>query len=435
MKFGRGEKNRKVGRHAASANENRSMANSADNGRWDEQSEYTVEIEEIKAADKTHRHLSIAPDLGLEMRRVKRSSSSFLRTESEDEEAQSNIELNESEVGTGALQNKHQDSPIFKSTTRTMDEEEDFRLHEEENGIIPHPIVVVNKSQPSKLSIACKFFLIALLCGGALAGSYFATKAIITSIHSKKSASLDNVVPVGQTNASSVNQSTETSAEQAKRSNEVSQLIRLISENSTLEDPSSPQSQAFKWIAYNDPLRLSLTGNNNVSEARLKQRYIMSLFYYSLNGNGWKNITNWLTSEPECNWDQVWCSKNNRVTKIDLTGKGLKGSIPHEIGNLVDLEKLVLYKNKITKFIPSSIGQLSKLGTLDLGKNQITGTLPKNFFKLGSLKIAFLKDNKFEGSISSLIGGLSNLEMLVLSQNAFQGSAPRELGNLTSLRE
>lgn len=419
MKFG------KVGKKSA-----RSISDSADICKQDDVSEYTVEVEEIRSAEHYLQNSSMAPDPGVEISFVKKSSSARSNEKViRDVEAPSNIfGMGEDGRSKAMEQDKYRVPEItsimdmIQTDTGTTDEDDES--DNRERG-------VVNKLKQSKLCTASTILLIALLIGGALAASYFATRAIITRIRSK-SAVGDSISNQGASQTQGIQQINETSMEQARRTNEISQVIRSISKNSTLENPSSPQSKAFTWLAYNDQLQLSLTGNNSVSKARLTQRYVMSLFYYSLNGGGWKNITSWLSSAAECNWEQVECI-NNRVTTIDLTGKNVSGSIPEEISNLIDLENLILYDNKITSSIPSSIGKLKSLDTLDLGKNQMTGTVPNKFYMLESLRIAFLKNNQFEGSISSSVGLLSNLEMLVLSRNKFQGITPTGLGNLTNL--
>jgi len=396
----------------------------------DDASEYTVEVEEIKTSEHPHRNLSMAPDPGVEISFVKKSVRSEEKVIADEEAQITKFGKDKSGKINAMEQDKYQAAEVssimdmIQTDTGTTDEDDENDINERG---------VVTKSKQSKLCIASKILLITLLIGGALAGSFFATRAIMTSVRSKSSVSNDISANPGASQTQGGQQVNETSVQQAKRANEISQLIRSISTNSTLEDPSSPQSKAFAWLAYNDQLQLSLTGNNSVSKARLTQRYIMSLFYFSLNGGGWKSITSWLSSAAECDWEQVECGKNNRVTAIDLTGKNVSGSIPEEISNLIELEKLILYDNKITSSIPSSIGKLKSLDTLDLGKNQMTGTVPNKFYMLESLRVAFLKNNKFEGSISSLVGSLSNLEMLVVSRNKFQGIAPTGLGNLTNL--
>jgi Leucine-rich repeat (LRR) protein len=64
------------------------------------------------------------------------------------------------------------------------------------------------------------------------------------------------------------------------------------------------------------------------------------------------------------------------VTRIDLGGNELTGSIPKGISRLVNLLYLGLDANHLEGTIPTEIGLLDKLETLHLGNTDIAGTLP-----------------------------------------------------------
>ena len=51
----------------------------------------------------------------------------------------------------------------------------------------------------------------------------------------------------------------------------------------------------------------------------------------------------------------------------------LSGSIPPELGNLYNLERLRINSNQLTGSIPPELGNLSNLQDLDLYRNQLTG--------------------------------------------------------------
>ena len=57
----------------------------------------------------------------------------------------------------------------------------------------------------------------------------------------------------------------------------------------------------------------------------------------------------------------------------------LTGEIPKELGNLFNLEFLVLDYNQLTGEIPAELGSLSNLETLLLAENQLTGCIPDGF--------------------------------------------------------
>ena len=73
-------------------------------------------------------------------------------------------------------------------------------------------------------------------------------------------------------------------------------------------------------------------------------------------------------------WGVVYSIEN--TTELDLSGSGLTGSIPPEIGNLTNLTELDLEGNQLTGSIPSEIGNLTNLESMYLSNNQLTGEIP-----------------------------------------------------------
>jgi len=143
-------------------------------------------------------------------------------------------------------------------------------------------------------------------------------------------------------------------------------------------------------------------------------------------------------------WD--YCYPIESTTAINLSNRGLSGSIPPEIGNLVNLTILDLSENQLTGSIPPEIGNLINLTKLDLGTNQLTGSIPPEIGDLISLSgsiynlggVSFipgldLSQNQLTGSIPPEIGNLINLKFLYLDDNQLTGSIPPEIGDLTSL--
>ena len=67
---------------------------------------------------------------------------------------------------------------------------------------------------------------------------------------------------------------------------------------------------------------------------------------------------------------------------IQLSYNELTGSIPPEIGNLINLTALYLYTNELTGSIPTEIGNLTNLIRLILYNNQFTGVIPESICNL-----------------------------------------------------
>jgi len=116
-----------------------------------------------------------------------------------------------------------------------------------------------------------------------------------------------------------------------------------------------------------------------------------------------------------------------------LGSNDLTGSIPPEIGNLVNLEVLYLYENNLTGSIPPEIGNLANLEELELDSNNLTGSIPPEIGSLTNLEWLNLENNDLTGSIPPEIGNLVNLKWLVLKNNDLTGSIPRSFLNLQLL--
>ncbi len=122
------------------------------------------------------------------------------------------------------------------------------------------------------------------------------------------------------------------------------------------------------------------------------------------------------------------------LTTLNLSNNQLLGPIPVELGNLTNLTTLYGYNNQLTGPIPPEIGDLASLNTLHLSGNQLTGTPPPELGNLANLTALYLYGNQLTGPIPAWLGNLTNLTTLYLSANQFTGSIPPEIGNLTNLR-
>jgi len=98
-----------------------------------------------------------------------------------------------------------------------------------------------------------------------------------------------------------------------------SKILSTILPNSTTHsaqnNPDSIQYQALNYILTND------TSINPCSK-ELLERYILTIFYHSMNGYNWNDNTNWLYKDSSiCDWFGITCEKNDDfigVTEINL---------------------------------------------------------------------------------------------------------------------
>jgi hypothetical protein len=132
---------------------------------------------------------------------------------------------------------------------------------------------------------------------------------------------------------------------------------------------------------------------------------------------------------------ELWgeCYSIENTTGLDLSYIGVTGEIPPEIGNLINLDSLILKENQFSGIIPPEIGSLTNLTDLDLGGNQLSGEIPPEIESLINLNILDLAGNQLSGTIPPEIGDLENLTELELGGNLITGLIPPEIGDLESL--
>ncbi|KAK2636922.1 hypothetical protein Ddye_031714 [Dipteronia dyeriana] len=146
-------------------------------------------------------------------------------------------------------------------------------------------------------------------------------------------------------------------------------------------------------------------------------------------------LDSWNDSSHFCEWEGITCGRRHRrVIMLNLTSKGLSGSLSPYIGNLSFLKVLRLYDNSIQGEIPSEFGQLFRLERLSLYNNFLIGELPTNLSHCSRLEVLSLGSNKLVGKIPLEFVSLYNLKSLGLHMNNLTGGIPSFLGNLTSLQ-
>lgn len=201
----------------------------------------------------------------------------------------------------------------------------------------------------------------------------------------------------------------------------------------------SPQYLAFQW----------LSGNANLESYTVKkqiQRFALATFYFSTNGDKWKQNDSWLTEEDECSWYssntfRSQCNGEGQYRNLELTFNGLSGTIPPELALLSDSLSLIdITQDKdtpnsvIAGQIPPEFGALTLLESVSFGHNQLSGSLPSEIGSWSRATLLDLKHNAFTGEMPSEIGLLVALSSLNLERN-WLIAIPSEIGNLRLLRD
>lgn len=165
--------------------------------------------------------------------------------------------------------------------------------------------------------------------------------------------------------------------------------------NTTLEAirlGSNPQARAYHWLFPLSGGTTRLPANEAMD--RTTHRFALATLYCATGGNGtWRVTTGWLDSwfgvsccngtsdaaarcQTEYGVPTISCRLGNRtsIEGVELSGNGLDGWIPSEIGLLhaASLKSLRLESNRIHGSIPTEVGDLTTLQVLSLFQNILT---------------------------------------------------------------
>uniref|UniRef100_A0A7N0RHN2 Protein kinase domain-containing protein n=1 Tax=Kalanchoe fedtschenkoi TaxID=63787 RepID=A0A7N0RHN2_KALFE len=157
----------------------------------------------------------------------------------------------------------------------------------------------------------------------------------------------------------------------------------------------------------------------------------LSVLYSSLNSPS--KLDGWETNGGDpCGdvWDGIDCSGSS-VTKIDLSGRKLSGSLGYQMSNLAHVTYLDVSNNNLKGDIPYQLPPNVKY--LDLSGNDFTGVVPYSISQMTDLEYLNLADNKLNGQLNDMFGRLSKLTEMDLSHNSLSGGLPQSLGLLLSL--
>jgi len=204
---------------------------------------------------------------------------------------------------------------------------------------------------------------------------------------------------------------------------------------------AGPPSSCFNELRDGDEVQTDCGGScptacselfdcHTQTDVPASECWALVALYESTGGDSWGTQTGWLASAP-CSWFGVACNTGHVVT-INLGSNQLTGAIPPELGNLGNLDRLVLYMNGLTGSIPPELGNPTNLTRLTLGTNLLTGSIPPELGNLTNLTGLYLSSNQLTGSIPTELGNLANLLELYLDDNRLTESIPGRLGGLAS---
>ncbi|GIQ87071.1 hypothetical protein KIPB_009039 [Kipferlia bialata] len=169
--------------------------------------------------------------------------------------------------------------------------------------------------------------------------------------------------------------------------------------------------------------------------SQLTEKEVLEEIYTHTNGPYWTQDNNWLSVVPYCYWTGVTCNKRGQISGLDLTGFGLTGDLPSELGCLPYLKTLVLSDNNLTSTIPSSIGYLSHLQEFYAESAGLTGPIPSSVCDLEHIMKVHIGRNSLTGSLPECMYQMEHLLEWHSEVNALSGAVPLEIERLEYLTE
>jgi len=156
--------------------------------------------------------------------------------------------------------------------------------------------------------------------------------------------------------------------------------------------------------------------------------------FNAFDGANWN--TPWEINKPINNWSNSlgFDPITNRLNSLELSSNGIAitGTIPMEIGNLIELETLIILGNDISGEIPAELWTLTKLKMLILGGQQskqllLSGGIPVEIANLQDLEWLNLTGIPLTQPLQPELFLLPKLARLRIVECGLTGTLPKEL--------
>ncbi|XP_010503360.1 PREDICTED: probable LRR receptor-like serine/threonine-protein kinase At3g47570 [Camelina sativa] len=124
---------------------------------------------------------------------------------------------------------------------------------------------------------------------------------------------------------------------------------------------------------------------------------------------------------------------STKLLSLGFQSNHFSGRIPHDIGNLVSLQTLLLHENMLIGPLPASLGKLLQLRELSLSSNRLSREIPAFIGNITPLETLDLANNNFEGNVPPSLGKCTNLLRLYIESNELNGTIPGEIMHIQGL--
>jgi hypothetical protein len=204
-------------------------------------------------------------------------------------------------------------------------------------------------------------------------------------------------------------QSHHTSIPEAHRDTTIWECAEQLSGNAAFLDKVSPRKLAVQEFLAVVASEVDISGECSWQSAFgiiygiLVLRESLAVAHPS-----WQPVHKLIGPLDVCHWAGIKCNLREDVQGIFLNNANLTGTVPREIA-----------------------GFAKSLTTLHLFSNDnVIGTLPHEMGELSNLEILYLHETNIAGSIPPIFGSLANLKELLLDHTHLTGTMPQEVCDL-----
>ncbi|KAM0824699.1 hypothetical protein ACQ4PT_070022 [Festuca glaucescens] len=185
-----------------------------------------------------------------------------------------------------------------------------------------------------------------------------------------------------------------------------------------------------RWLANCTYLYLLDVENNSLAD-ELPSGIIsgkQKLEYLHLSNNDW-----FWSHDNNTNLEPFFVAVSNcsQILEIEAGAVGIGGVLPTRLGSMLppNMSHLNLELNEIKGSIPADIGDVINITLMNLSSNQLNGTVPESICALPKLERLSLSNNALIGVIPACIGNATSLGELDLSGNVLSGNIPSGIGS------
>ena len=156
---------------------------------------------------------------------------------------------------------------------------------------------------------------------------------------------------------------------------------------------------------------------SNAGSSPDTDRQVLTALYHATDGPNWLNNYNWLTDSSLKYWHGVTIDGEGRVTRLELPGNELSGTIPPELGELDQLQVLDLTASKVVTQV-----QVSSPKSLDNMSIAEVKALSE-----GERDLLIDQEMNMTSGLERTIQGLSDPKNIRTSHNRLGGCIPAKL--------